>query len=416
MPKVLLDMNDRRPAWALPDWVPQAIEEALPEGWALQVMETEADGSGDGVSRIDPVLLEAVRDAEIYLGYGVPAALLRGAPGLKWAHSGAAGVGSSLTPEMRGSSVLFTNSKGIHGPPMGDTAMAMILYFARGLDFGVANKARGTWDTSPFYRADHPLTEIAGSTVGIFGFGGIGREVAKRGVALGARILAFDRSPEAFLDSARARQGAEIRPRGSWRPELLHGEGGFRRLLAESDFLVLTAPDTPLKPGESSTHRALALMKPTAVLVNLSRGSLVVEEALMEALQEGRSEGGRAGRLPSGAPAARSSPLEPPQRPPDSPCVGGVRWVLEAGDGSDPGEPEAVPGGRGSPEPGGQRGRLLAGPLQLLPEAVQDLQSQASVREMSPLPGQVLQGFEPGLELPVGPVQDRCRDGLRPGG
>jgi phosphoglycerate dehydrogenase-like enzyme len=282
-------LNDRRPAWALPGWVPEAIAEALPEGWTLQVMETESDGSGDGIGRVDPGLLEAVADAEIYLGYGVPAALLRAAPRLRWAHSGAAGVGSSLTPEMRRSTVLFTNSKGIHGPPMGDTAMAMILHFARGLDFGVANKAAGRWDPGPYYRADHPLTEMAHSTVGIFGFGGIGREVAKRGRALGARILAFDRAPEACGDSRRIPQGPEVDLK-DLKIETLHGTSGFGRLLEESDFLVLTAPDTPQTRGRFGAS-ALACMKPTAVLINLSRGSLVEEDALVGALREERLRG-----------------------------------------------------------------------------------------------------------------------------
>ncbi|MFC1662437.1 hypothetical protein ACFL3S_13455, partial [Gemmatimonadota bacterium] len=159
MPKLVLDLKDRRPAWSMPGWVEDEIRAALPDGWVLHVMETEADGSGDGMANLSPQLVEAVRDAEIYLGYGVPAALLREGNALRWVHSGAAGVGGSLGPEMLASPVLFTNSKGIHGPPIADTVLAMILYFARGLDLGLANQARGIWDQDPFYRADHPLVE-----------------------------------------------------------------------------------------------------------------------------------------------------------------------------------------------------------------------------------------------------------------
>jgi phosphoglycerate dehydrogenase-like enzyme len=293
MPKLVLDLNDRRPAWALPDWVPSKVEAALPSGWVFRVMETVADGSGDGVAGLSPELLEAVRDAEIYLGYGVSPALLEEGGGLKWIHSGAAGVGSSLFPSMVESPVLFTNSKGIHGPPMGDTALAMILHFARGLDFAVTSKRTGSWDTGPFYRADHPLTEMAAATVGVFGFGGVGREVAKRARALGARVLAFDRGPEAFG------RGRDVFVDGEWCPQkldagpdgegfqTLHGESGFHALLSESDFLVLTAPETPETRGILD-EAALARMKPHAVLINLSRGSLVEEVALVRALEEGR--------------------------------------------------------------------------------------------------------------------------------
>ncbi len=282
MPKLVLDLNDRRPAWALPQWVPEEIRAALPDDWRMVVIDSEADGSGDGLVNLGPGLLQEVSDAEIYLGYGVPATLLAAGPGLEWVHSGAAGVRGSLTPEMLASPILFTNSKGIHGPPMGDTVLGMILYFARGLDFGVANKAEGRWNNDPYYRGDHPLVELAHSCVGIFGFGGVGREVADRVRALGARILAFDRGPEDFpLDMGSGKNSVEnpVQP--------LHGDDGFKRLLAESDFLVLTAPETPRTKGIFDVA-ALGRMKASATIINVSRGRLVDEKALVAALAEGR--------------------------------------------------------------------------------------------------------------------------------
>lgn len=275
MPRIVMDLKDRRPAWAPPPWVAEEIRSVLPSGWVLEVLDTPADGSGDGVANPDAGLVEVVGDAEVYLGYGIPASILRNCPSLKWVHSAAAGVRGSLTPEMLASSAVFTNSRGIHGPPMGDTALAMILYFARGLDFAVPAQARGRWDTRPFFRADHPLVELASCTVGIFGYGGVGREVGERALALGARVLAHDLKP---ADS------------GVPRLERLHGPSGFRRLLAESDFLVLCAPETPLTEKRFDA-RAFAQMKPGAVLVNISRGALVDEEALLEALREGRLRG-----------------------------------------------------------------------------------------------------------------------------
>ena len=289
MGKIILDLNDRRPAWAMPKWVPEEIRGALPEGWSLKAMETEADGSGDGMVNLDPRLVAAAREAEIYLGYGVPAALLREGKGLRWVHSGAAGVRGSLTPEMLASPVLFTNSKGIHGPPMADTALGMILFFSRGLDFGVNAKTRVEWDKEPYYAGDNPLVEMAFSTVGIFGFGGIGREVAKRLKALGARVLAYDRGPEVFQGApARFQEGGP--DGGALDVVALHGEEGFERLLAESDFLVLTAPETTESRGKFDAA-ALARLKPQCALINISRGALVDEEALVEALAAGRLRG-----------------------------------------------------------------------------------------------------------------------------
>jgi phosphoglycerate dehydrogenase-like enzyme len=302
MPKIVLDLNDRRPAWSLPDWVPEEIRGALPDDWTLQVMETEADGSGDGVTGVSPELLDAVKDTEIYLGYGVPLALLQAAAGLKWIHSGAAGVGSFLSPELVKSPILLTTSMGIHGPPLGDTALAMILHFARGLDFGVQSKAEGVWDTGPFYQRDHPLTEMAHSTVGVFGFGGIGQEVTKRCRALGARVLAFDRGPDAFSYTGRAPQGVQVDLEDSGL-ETVYGELGFTRLLAESDFLVLTAPETPSTRGRFH-GAAFEQMKDGAVLINLSRGALVDEEALVQALRQGKIRG-------AGLDVFQDEPLEP---------------------------------------------------------------------------------------------------------
>ena len=167
--------------------------------------------------------------------------------------------------------------------------MAMILHFARGLDFGVAAKAGRKWDPTPFYRADHPLTEVAHSVVGIFGFGGIGREVARKGRALGARILAYDRGPTAFLPSNSVFRGSST-DLDATEVEPLYGSDGFRRLLEESDFLVVTAPSTPETRGKLGAA-AFSGMKPGAVLVSLSRGDLVVEDALVDALRSGRLRG-----------------------------------------------------------------------------------------------------------------------------
>jgi hypothetical protein len=72
MRRAVLDMADRRPAWAMPAWVPAELKAALPGGWELTVIEEETSGAGDGASRVHPAVLDAVREAEIYFGYGIP--------------------------------------------------------------------------------------------------------------------------------------------------------------------------------------------------------------------------------------------------------------------------------------------------------------------------------------------------------
>lgn len=288
MPKVVLDMNDRRPVWAMPSWVPDELRDRLPPEWELVVISDATDGSGDGAARVSPQVLAAIPDAEIYFGYGIPPELLEAGDRLEWVHSGAAGVGSSLTPAMLESTVVFTNSAGVHAPPMAETVMAMLLHFGRGLDLAVQAKARSEWTKEPYYTAGAPLGELSDATVGIIGFGGIGREVARRVASLGARVIAVKRTP--------ARPGeANLKPvvgggvLGS-RIEMVWGASGLDAVYRESDAIVVAAPDTPETRGmvdESAFRR----MKEGAVLVNVARGRLVDEDALVRALEEGRIRG-----------------------------------------------------------------------------------------------------------------------------
>lgn len=281
-------MMDRRPIWAMPSWVPDEIRAALPEGWSLDVVDEETEGSGDGAARVSPRVLEAVAEADAYLGYGIPEELLRAGPRLQWVHSGAAGVGSSLTPTMLESAVVFTNSAGIHAEPMAETVLAMLLYFCRGLDLAVAAQREARWSSEDFYVAGAPLTEIGSWTVGVVGYGGIGRAVARRVAALGALVIASRRTRPGRDDSAlEALAGG-----GSLasRIEVLSGPDGLERLLAASDAVVVCAPDTPETRGMIDRD-AIAAMKPGAVLVNVARGRLVDQEALLEALESGRIRG-----------------------------------------------------------------------------------------------------------------------------
>ncbi|CAN5415288.1 hypothetical protein BH24GEM3_BH24GEM3_14710 [soil metagenome] len=276
--RLVLDLQDARPVWAIPEGAVARVREALPEEWEVTVVSAPADGSGDGGGP-SPEALTAMRGAEVYFGFGLPPELLRAAgdppPGrLRWAHSAAAGVGGSLYPEMRSSEVVLTNSAGIHAAPMAETVIAMILHFARGLDLAVRAQAVRRWERSPFESAGTPVREIAGATLGIVGLGGIGREVASRAVALGMRVLASKRRP------APAPPGVE----------LLTGDDALPRLLEASDFLVITVPETSETRGLIGREE-LARLPRGATLINVARGRILDEEALIEALREGHLRG-----------------------------------------------------------------------------------------------------------------------------
>jgi len=285
--RLVINLRDRRPIWAIPPWAVDEIRAALPDGWECVVVDAHADGTGDGRGA-SPQAVEAARGAEVYLGWGVPREVLAAAgPSLRWAHSASAGVGGVLYPEMAASPVILTNSAGTYAEPIADTVLAMILHFARGLDFAVRAQAGRRWDRSPWIGADAPVRELAESTVGLIGLGGIARAVARRTAALGMRVVAVRRS------SSDGPPGVEV----------LAGEGALDRLLALSDYLVVTVPRTGETEGMIGA-RELARLPAGAVVINVSRGDVIDQDALVDALRGGRLRG-------AGLDVFRREPLEP---------------------------------------------------------------------------------------------------------
>lgn len=298
MARLVLDLKDRRPVWSIPEWAVGRISAALPTDWSVAVIESESDGSGDGQGGVRPDVERAIADAEVYLGYGVPAALLRAGPNLKWVHSAAAGVGNSLSDEMRSRDLLFTNSAGIHGPPMAEAVLAMMLHFSRGIDLAVRGMAEWRWSAEDYYGLPARVREIRGSTVGILGMGGVGSEVARRVLALGARVIGVRRQRTPSSDRGERWRPADATgdsERTAWSPEdsgaqVVYGSDGLDWALSQSDFLVVTLPSTPSTRGLIGEPE-FARMKPGSVLVNVARGDIVDESALVEALREGRLRG-----------------------------------------------------------------------------------------------------------------------------
>lgn len=275
-----------------------SISGAFPEDWEVVSVDAPVDGRGDG-GGVSEDASAAASGAEVWFGFGFPRALFLAATTgerarLRWVHTGTAGVRGLLYPEMRASDVLLTNSAGVHAPPMAETVLAMMLHFARGLDFAVQAQPLGRWWPDPFESASTVVRELAGTTVGIVGLGGIGVEVARRAHALGMRVVAMRRSAAPGPDGV----------------ELMRGDDALDRLLADSDYLVLAVPATPATRGLID-GRALARMKPAAVLVNVARGDVVDEDALIAALRAGRLRG-------AALDVFRDEPL-----PPDSPL-----WTL----------------------------------------------------------------------------------------
>lgn len=188
---------------------------------------------------------------------------------LRWIHSRSAGVDRMLFPALVESPVVLTNGRGVFGPGLGEYVAAAVLFFAKDLGRMRRSQAARRWD--PFF-----VEWVRGRTLGIVGYGDIGRAVAERMRAFGMRILALRRRPE--------------RTAGDPLVDEVLGPERLVELMGRSDYVVISTPLTPETRGLIG-EREIAAMKPTGVLVNVGRGRVVDEEALVRALAERRIRG-----------------------------------------------------------------------------------------------------------------------------
>lgn len=198
---------------------------------------------------------------------------LAAAPKLRWIQSPSAGVDFLMSfPELVESDLILTNTRGAHGPSIAEHVFGLLLSLTRAIPTCLTWQAEKQWNrNSSTYRLPR---EVMGSTMGIIGFGAIGRNVAKRAVAFDINVLAVD---------AVAGDGAPYTTE-VWPAARLH------ELLAASDIVVVAAPYT------KETHHLLstaefAAMKPDAYLIVVSRGGIVDEAALATAMRNGHLAG-----------------------------------------------------------------------------------------------------------------------------
>ncbi|HEY0142097.1 MAG TPA: D-2-hydroxyacid dehydrogenase [Thermoanaerobaculia bacterium] len=206
-------------------------------------------------------------------------ALWRELANARWIHTLAAGVEFLPFDLLRRREVIVTNSRGLFADALGEFALAAMLWFAKDLRRLTRNQQQRQWEP-------YTVERLEGQTAGIIGYGGIGHAVARRAAALGMRILTVRR-----------------------RQEL--GDPTIEEVIAQSDFVVLSAPLTPATFRLMSRAR-IALMKPSATLINIGRGATVDQEALVEALRNGQIRG------------AALDVFEAEPLPPDDPL-----WLLE---------------------------------------------------------------------------------------
>ena len=269
--RLVVDLAAASPTWALPPEGAARIRAAAPPGWEVVMVQSPTVSDGDGGRAASAEALEAIATAEVYFGFGITRDLLLAAPRLRWVHSATAGVSSLLFPELVASDVILTNSAGVMGDPIAEYVLAGVLYFLRGLDVALEQQRRAEWNKEPFVGATSWIRELSECRALIVGTGGIGSAVARRLAALGARCTGVRRQagrpvPEGFSRIAFA--------------EHLDAE------LPSADILVLATPLTKLTRNLIGAARLDCLPR-GAIVVNVSRGALLDEVALVQRLRSG---------------------------------------------------------------------------------------------------------------------------------
>lgn len=189
-------------------------------------------------------------------------------PQVRWVHSRSAGLDSILSPELVESPVPLTNGTGVFSQSLGEFALAMVLYFAKDFPRMLRNKAAHRWE-------QFDVDEIDGQTAGIVGYGDIGRAVARRLHAMGMKVLALKRHAPAGGDPV---------------IDEFYTPGDLRTMLGRCDYVIASAPLTP-ETRHMLSDDAFAAMKPTAVVINVGRGPVIDQAALVRALQQKQIRG-----------------------------------------------------------------------------------------------------------------------------
>ena len=194
------------------------------------------------------------------------------------------------------SDVLLTNASDVHGPVVAEHVIALIFALAKNIPAAVRFQQKHVWGQKISWLAGQRPHELAGATLGLIGLGSIGRAVAKHAAALGMEVIAARQHPE----HAKPESVHEVLP-----------SSRLDELFSRSDYVVLAAPVTQ-STQKMIGRPQLAKMKPDACLINVSRGALIDEPALIETLRERKIRG------------AALDVFEKEPLPPDSPL-----WDLE---------------------------------------------------------------------------------------
>ena len=214
----------------------------------------------------------AALDASVILNWSgsrdLLSAVFHMCPGVRWVHTRVAGIDTLLFPELVASDIPLTNGSGVFSQTLGEFVLGAMLYFAKDFRRMIRNQEAGRWE-------QYVVEEIAGQTVGIVGYGDIGRAVATRVHAMGMRVLALKRHPPAIADHLVDE---------FFKPDELAA------MLGRCDYVVVSAPLTR-ETRHMISGPQFEAMKSSAVVINVGRGPVIDQAALVKALTEKKIRG-----------------------------------------------------------------------------------------------------------------------------
>jgi D-2-hydroxyacid dehydrogenase (NADP+) len=275
--KVLIATYHRLDLWIAPGWFAERLRKEFPQ---LEVVRMTAYQGLD----------KEIVDADVVFTFSLRPEQFREGKRLRWIHSPAAAVHQFFFPELVNSDVILSNAREVHGPVVAEHVLALILALAKRIPQDVRLQQKHIWGQEVLWRDHAAPAEVADAVLGLVGLGSIGRNVAQRASALGMKVVAVRHS------QAAAALVDEVLP-----PSKL------TEVLRRADYVVLAAPVTNETQGMIGSEQ-LSQMKPDAYLINVGRGPLIQQDALVAALRE-RRIGGAALDVFDQEPLPADSPL-----------------------------------------------------------------------------------------------------------
>jgi D-2-hydroxyacid dehydrogenase (NADP+) len=278
MMKLLIAVHHFFDQWNAPEWFSERLRSDFPELSIVHLPDYKQ-------------LNEEITEAEILIAWSVRPEQIKSARKLRWIHSPAAAVHQLMFPELIESDVVLTNAREVHGPVVAEHVIALIFALAKKIPGSVVLQHRRVWGQQILWDELPRVREVSGATLGLIGLGAIGRALVRSAKALGMRVVAVREHPE----------------KGSEGADVVLGPSEINEVFHQADYVVLAAPVTDNTKAIADAKR-LALMRPSACLINVARGPLVDEAALAAALRA-RKIGGAALDVFPKEPLAPESPL-----------------------------------------------------------------------------------------------------------